>query len=113
MGRRTKKLKRADCELLPLVLKGEWYDMIDSGEKTEEYREMKDFWVTRICRWINRCMAGNQVPVIAFSRGYRSPDMFFISGGICDRRMSMHKDWGEPDALHFVLGLSERVELED
>lgn len=33
---------------LDLVLKRKWYDMIASGEKTEEYREIKPYWFTRI-----------------------------------------------------------------
>lgn len=33
---------------LDLVLKKKWYDMIDSGEKTEEYREIKPYWIKRI-----------------------------------------------------------------
>ena len=34
--------------MLELVLKKKWYDMIDSGEKKEEYRELKPYWWTRI-----------------------------------------------------------------
>ena len=33
---------------LDLVLKKKWYDMIDSGVKTEEYREIKPFWANRL-----------------------------------------------------------------
>lgn len=33
---------------LDLVLKGKWYDMIASGEKTEEYREIKPYWEKRL-----------------------------------------------------------------
>ena len=39
-----KQLKRSECAILPLVLDGEWYDMIASGEKKEEYRDAKRFW---------------------------------------------------------------------
>lgn len=38
-----KQLKRSECAILPLVLKGKWYDMIASGEKREEYRDAKLF----------------------------------------------------------------------
>lgn len=34
---------------LDLVLKRKWYDMIASGEKTEEYREIKPYWICRFC----------------------------------------------------------------
>lgn len=33
---------------LDLVLKKKWYDMIASGEKIEEYREIKPYWITRL-----------------------------------------------------------------
>ena len=33
---------------LDLVLKRKWYDMIASGEKTEEYREIKPYWTVRM-----------------------------------------------------------------
>lgn len=33
---------------LDLVLKKKWYDMINSGEKMEEYREAKPYWVKRL-----------------------------------------------------------------
>lgn len=34
--------------ILDLSLKWEWYDMIERGEKTEEYREMKDYYLKRL-----------------------------------------------------------------
>lgn len=33
---------------LYLTLKKEWFDMIASGEKKEEYREIKDYWLNRL-----------------------------------------------------------------
>ena len=35
-------------KVLHLTLKKKWYDMIASGEKTEEYREIKPYWTTRL-----------------------------------------------------------------
>lgn len=40
---------------LDLVLKRKWYDMISSGEKKEEYRELKPYWCKRICGCQNIC----------------------------------------------------------
>lgn len=34
--------------ILDLPLKRKWYEMIESGIKTEEYREFKDYWVVRL-----------------------------------------------------------------
>ncbi len=36
--------------VLHLNLKRKWYDMIDSGVKKEEYREIKQYWVNRLCK---------------------------------------------------------------
>lgn len=35
-------------KILHLVLKRKWYDMINSGIKTEEYREIKPYWEKRL-----------------------------------------------------------------
>ena len=34
--------------MLIFTLKKEWYEKIKSGEKTVEYREVKDYWATRL-----------------------------------------------------------------
>ncbi len=36
-------------KVLHLTLKKKWFDMIASGEKKEEYRELKDYWGARLC----------------------------------------------------------------
>lgn len=36
---------------LHLTLKKKWFDMIASGEKKEEYREIKPYWITRLVDW--------------------------------------------------------------
>ncbi len=35
--------------MLILPIKKQWYDMILSGEKKEEYREIKNYYTTRFC----------------------------------------------------------------
>lgn len=35
-------------KVLDLPLKKEWYNMIESGVKTEEYRELKPYWCNRL-----------------------------------------------------------------
>lgn len=36
---------------LHLTLKKKWFDMIASGNKIEEYREIKPYWVSRLVDW--------------------------------------------------------------
>lgn len=33
---------------LHLTIKKKWFDMIASGEKKEEYREIKEYWIKRL-----------------------------------------------------------------
>lgn len=33
---------------LKLTLNKQWFDLIEKGIKTEEYRELKSYWVTRL-----------------------------------------------------------------
>lgn len=35
--------------VLRLTLKKQWFDMIASGEKKEEYRDIKKYWAVRLC----------------------------------------------------------------
>ena len=41
---------------LHLTLKKQWWNMIESGEKTEEYREIKPYWIKRLCRMASHPM---------------------------------------------------------
>lgn len=104
-----KQLKRSECAILPLVLKGKWYDMIANGIKKEEYRDAKPFWEKRI---ENILRHPNSI-IVAFSRGYKRQDMFFVTDGILCAEYSNHPEWGEPETPHYVIKLGERVELVD
>lgn len=37
--------------MLTFNLKKVWFDKIKSGEKTHEYREAKQYWVKRFCKY--------------------------------------------------------------
>jgi len=54
---------------LYLVLKGEWFDKIERGEKTHEYREKKPYWTTRINNLLN---SEDDDLFVNFARGYRN-----------------------------------------
>ena len=38
----------AKRKVLNLVVSKQWFEKIESGEKTEEYREIKGFWMSRL-----------------------------------------------------------------
>ncbi len=50
-------------KVLHLYLKKKWFDMILSGQKKEEYREMKPYWHARL---LNKSF-----DVICFKNGYQ------------------------------------------
>lgn len=43
-----KYLSGAKKKVLTLIVNKQWFDMIVSGEKNEEYREIKPYWVARL-----------------------------------------------------------------
>ena len=46
------KVRGEGNKMLVLPIKRKWLDMILSGEKDEEYREIKPYWTVRIMRWL-------------------------------------------------------------
>lgn len=83
------RLKRSECVILPLVLTGEWYRMIESGGKREEYRAVTDRYIVRFNNFQRKCADRDvdihghgfmrELPdaVVGFSLGYKKPSMFF------------------------------------
>lgn len=43
-----------NMKILDLPLKAKWYEMIESGNKKEEYREIKKYWIGRLAKGLNR-----------------------------------------------------------
>ena len=120
---------------LDLVLKEKWYRMIESGKKTEEYREIKPYWVSRLggCfRWCsqtlndyglyhNRCntcsniknlneIVSNGYDAVTFHLGYSKdrPSMTFALDKIMINKGK--PEWGaEEGKLYFVIHLGPRL----
>lgn len=114
-----KQLKRSECAVLPLVIKGKWYDMIASGEKKEEYRDDNPFWAKRIHKVYKQSRDYDTIMVIAFSKRCKKYDMFFVCDyamGVGEVYIKTHKlktEWGQPNSPHVILAIGERVELVD
>ena len=62
--------------MLTLPIKKKWYEMILSGEKTEEYREIKPYWTTRIENAFKVAIINDEriVPWEIIHRGWRMPE---------------------------------------
>jgi len=106
-----RKLKRGDCAILPLVLRRKWFDEIRLGGKREEYRACTPYWAIRLSNWDN---APAEHHVVEFRLGYakNAPRMAFCSPWYTATDECRHPEWGEPDTLHYIIILGERVELE-
>lgn len=125
-------------KILFLPLKKKWYDMIESGIKTEEYREIKPYWEKRLVDYqglkehylknkgyfaIKRVLFPN-LPLIPgdimkiwsrgythvrFSYGYTKRTMMFEVSEIT--RGEGNPEWGaEPGQYYFIIKLGKRVE---
>ena len=107
------------ADTLHLVLKGKWYDMIASGEKTEEYREPKPYWIKRIldgssAKQPELAPLPRQLSIqtkyesVCFHRGYTSQTMTFefkdVSVGMGNAA------WGAPvDKAVIIIKLGSRI----
>lgn len=117
--------QKMDKKTLHLSLKKEWFDMIKSGEKKEEYREMTQYWKKRLTtidenkNKINSLvMTGQSIPMkdfksVHFTLGYPKRDdkeknMEFEFKGIEIRYGK--KEWGaEEGKIYFVIKLGEKI----
>ena len=102
--------------VLHLTLKKKWFDMIASGEKKEEYREIKEYWKNRlmIADYVSRNSTTSykqhtefiHFDAVEFKNGYasNSPAVLIECKGI-EVRYGV-PDWGaEPWKDYFVIKL--------
>jgi hypothetical protein len=96
-------------ETLHLVLKRRWFDMILSGDKKEEYREIFSHWTKRLTVKGSDLIFKN-FNTVTFTNGYRpnSPRFTIECKGIEIR--TGKPEWGaEPGKQYFVIRLGEVV----
>lgn len=86
--------------ILHLVLKGRWYDLIKSGHKKYEYREVKPYWDKRLF--------SKPYTHVCFRRGYTQEKMLFKLTGI--EKSTDRNDLGIPDV--YKIGIGERVKID-
>lgn len=91
-------------KILRLSLKTEWFRMIQSGYKKEEYREIKPFWTKRLAKGYTH---------VLFTLGYpkaseRDKMMLFEYGGYSIGKG--RPEWGGGYEDVYVLKIGKRVE---
>ncbi len=107
--------------VLHLSLRYQWYDMIERGEKTEEYREIKDYWLHRLVfnskvysvqymKPSNIILYQEHYDYVCFHRGQGGKQtMFWEYKGL---NIGYGKpEWGAPtDKRVFIIKLGKRVD---
>ena len=107
-------------KILDLPLKAKWYEMIESGEKPEEYRANKPYWCKRLLGYVRASVLGythvrylsvnlKGYTHVRFRYGYTKRTMMFE---IDDIRMGFgNPAWGAPeDEIVFIIKLGKRKE---
>lgn len=117
---------------LHLSLKKEFYNLIESGVKTEEYREIKPYWVQRLTRYGNDELLGKfyaefmssspevlkyniaqglmcfaDYTHVKFSYGYTKRTMTFEIESITIGKGK--PEWGAPTEDVFVIKIGKRI----
>jgi len=103
-------------KVLELPLKSKWYLMIESGEKLEEYREIKPYWSKRLLRVYKPLFSHrygyqhanmNGYTHVRFRYGYTKRTMLFKIDEIIIGRGN--PNWGAPtDKDVFIIKLGEK-----
>lgn len=125
---RLKKLKRSKCAVLSLVLKRQWWILIENGTKKIEWRRA-DYWLDRVSAWADRGRSKKLWPIVEFRHGYAAdaPRMTFVCGCRWDpieQNMKpyilqpadcpvQHPQLGETPIERVAILIGERVELVD
>ena len=85
--------------MLTLPIKKKWFDMILSGEKKEEYREITKYYTSRLLGFY----ADKTEHYVLFRNGYRS-DSPTIKCKVRVKVGTGKPEWGaEPDKEYYVL----------
>lgn len=109
-------MNEGKVKILHLPLKAKWYKMIESGVKTEEYREIKPYWCKRF--------TGMDKPLFSFRYNYQQSNVkgythVKFSYGYTKRIMTFEiqsitigkgkTEWGAPAEEVFKIKLGKRI----
>lgn len=97
-------------KVLHLTLKKKCFDMIVSGEKKEEYREIKKYWISRFIPSGNLLDDCRDFNTVEFKNGYgvNAPKIMFHCSEITISTGRL--EWGaEPNKEYFVIKLGEII----
>lgn len=102
-------------ETLHLTLNKQWFDMIKSGEKKEEYRSIVPYWTKRLCEFNKKENVYEiyKFKFVEFSLGYpkKGDTEKIMKFKINDIVIGLGKEeWGaEPGMNYFIIRLGDKV----
>lgn len=92
--------------MIMLPIKKKWFYMIKSGEKKEEYREIKPYWTKRLTKNLPMWETG----FVKFRNGYGN-DKLSITCKVLMSKRKGKEEWGaEPGKEYYVLEIVEVLE---
>jgi hypothetical protein len=107
-------------KVLHLTLKKKWFDMTGSGDKPDEYREIKPYWVNRLLNY--HCGWNSDGTLKEVLLDFKAFDVIHARNGYSKNAPSWTRkclfitidygkpEWGaEPGKKYFVIKLGERI----
>lgn len=100
--------------MLTLTIKKKWFDMILSGEKKEEYREIKPYYISRFKKLFMLYpnsgfpMPGCSRQEILFRNGYRKDSPSFVAECSLDMGEGK-KEWGAEKGNEYYILKIEKI----
>ena len=102
--------------MLTLPIKKKWFDMILSGKKQEEYREIKLYWEKRFksARLLDFAgLPSYKTVKVKFKNGYSKNAPSFIADVTIKNCGKGRKEWGaERDKVYYILSIGDIEEQE-
>ena len=101
--------------MIILPIKRKWYEMILTGEKKEEYREIKPYYKSRFKKVFSMhpysfIPYGQDVHEVVFRNGYSKESPSFTALCSLDIKSGI-EEWGaEPEVEYYVLTIKEIIE---
>lgn len=101
--------------MIILPIKRKWYEMILTGEKKEEYREIKPYYKSRFKKVFSMypysfIPYGQDVHEVVFRNGYSKESPSFTALCSLDIKTG-REEWGaEPGVEYYVLTIKEIIE---
>ena len=95
--------------MLTLTIKKKWFDMILSGEKKEEYREIKPYYDTRFRNVWSYPAYWNETHTIRFRNGYSKDSPSFVAEASLEINTGKPKWGAEEGKKYYVLKIQEVI----